>query len=68
MRTMVGEAVRDQPDGLTIAEIRDLLGTSRKYVVPMCEYLDRIGVTKRSGNKRVPGTRHAELVSAEPHA
>ncbi len=42
-------------DGLTMAEIRDLLETSRKYALPMCEYLDRVGVTKRQGDLRVAG-------------
>jgi selenocysteine-specific elongation factor len=28
------------------------LGTSRKYAVPYCEYLDRIGLTVRDGDKR----------------
>jgi selenocysteine-specific elongation factor len=40
--------------GLTVAEIRDLLGTTRKYAVPLCEYLDRVGVTRREGDLRVP--------------
>ncbi len=39
--------------GLTVAEIRDLLGTTRKYAVPLCEYLDRIGVTRREGDLRL---------------
>jgi selenocysteine-specific elongation factor len=38
--------------GLTVAEIRDLLGTTRKYAVPLCEYLDRAGVTRREGDLR----------------
>src|SRR5262249_45867043 len=38
--------------GLTVAEIRDLLGTTRKYAVPLCEYLDRVGVTRREGDLR----------------
>ena len=28
-----------------MAELRDLLGTTRKYAVPIGEYLDRIGLT-----------------------
>ncbi len=41
------------PDqGVTVAEIRDLLGTSRKFAVPICEYLDRIGLTRREGDLR----------------
>jgi selenocysteine-specific elongation factor len=38
--------------GLTVAEIRDLLGTTRKFAVPLCEYLDRVGVTRREGDLR----------------
>ena len=34
------------------SEIRDLLGTTRKYAVPLCEYLDRVGVTRREGDLR----------------
>jgi selenocysteine-specific elongation factor len=37
---------------VTVAEIRDWLGTTRKYAVPLCEYLDRVGVTKRDGDLR----------------
>jgi selenocysteine-specific elongation factor len=39
--------------GLTVAEIRDLLGTTRKFAVPLCEYLDRVGVTRREGDLRL---------------
>jgi selenocysteine-specific elongation factor len=39
--------------GLTVAEIRDLLGTTRKFAVPLCEYLDRVGVTRREGDLRM---------------
>jgi selenocysteine-specific elongation factor len=39
--------------GLSVSEIRDLLGTSRKYAVPFCEHLDRAGVTRRQGDLRV---------------
>jgi len=38
---------------LAVSEIRDLLGTSRKYATPMCEHLDRVGLTKRVGDQRV---------------
>ena len=33
-----------------MAELRDLLGTTRKYAVPIGEYLDRIGLTRREGD------------------
>ncbi|MBN1421268.1 MAG: selenocysteine-specific translation elongation factor [Planctomycetes bacterium] len=37
----------------TAAEIRDLLGTSRKFVIPILEALDRAGITARRGDLRV---------------
>lgn len=36
----------------TLSQVRELLGTSRKYAVPYCEYLDRIGFTIRDGDTR----------------
>lgn len=43
--------------GLTMADLRDLLGTTRKYAVPIGEYLDRIGLTRREGDVRRLGPR-----------
>jgi selenocysteine-specific elongation factor len=40
---------------LTVAEIRDLLGTSRRYAVPLCEWLDDSGATRRRGDVRALG-------------
>ena len=37
---------------MTMAELRDLLGTTRKYAVPIGEYLDRVGLTVREGDTR----------------
>ena len=54
MRRLVKERFAGQGGGLTVAEIRDLLGTTRKYAVPLCEYLDRVGVTRREGDLRLP--------------
>lgn len=34
------------------SDARDILGTSRKYVVPLLEYFDTHGVTKREGDTR----------------
>jgi selenocysteine-specific elongation factor len=52
MRQRVTERLSAGP-GATVAEIRDLLGTTRKYAIPLCEYLDRIGVTCREDDLRV---------------
>lgn len=36
----------------TPAELRDALGLSRKYLIPLLEYWDRTGVTDRRGGER----------------
>ena len=48
-------------EGLTVSQIREILGTSRKYAVPICEHLDRTGFTRREGDKRVLGTAETGL-------
>jgi len=42
-------------DSMSVPEFKDLVGASRKYAVPLLEYLDRIGVTRRVGDARAPG-------------
>jgi selenocysteine-specific elongation factor len=51
MRREVAGKLREGT-GLTVAQIRDILGTTRKYAVPLCEYLDRSGLTRRDGDLR----------------
>lgn len=41
--------------GLTVSEIKDALKISRKYAIPLCEYLDRQQYTKRQGDLRIGG-------------
>jgi selenocysteine-specific elongation factor len=40
-----------------VSEVRDRLGTSRKYVVPLLNRLDAAGVTRRRGDVRIAGPR-----------
>jgi len=35
------------------AQLRDVLGSSRKYLIPFLEFCDRSGVTERRGDGRV---------------
>ena len=42
---------------LTLAEARDLLATSRRYVQALLEHLDAERVTLRRGDERIPGPR-----------
>jgi selenocysteine-specific elongation factor len=51
IRTQV-ESLLHQQERMTAAEFRDLLGTSRKYAVPLLEWLDSHGVTIRTGDHR----------------
>jgi selenocysteine-specific elongation factor len=36
----------------TMSELRDLLGTTRKYAVPLGEWMDRVHITRRQGDVR----------------
>ncbi|MBN2247967.1 MAG: selenocysteine-specific translation elongation factor [Coriobacteriia bacterium] len=40
-----------------VADARDVTGSSRKYIVPLLEYFDAQGVTKREGDFRTLGKR-----------
>lgn len=46
------EAYLNEHGRMTAADFRDLLGTSRKYAVPLLEWLDAHGVTIRNGDYR----------------
>jgi selenocysteine-specific elongation factor len=43
----------EQHGKITVAEARDILGTSRKFSVPLMEYFDRVKVTFRQGDERI---------------
>jgi selenocysteine-specific elongation factor len=40
-------------ESVTVAQVRDLFGTSRKYVLAFLEHLDAQGITRRLGDVRV---------------
>ncbi|MCA9715193.1 MAG: SelB C-terminal domain-containing protein, partial [Myxococcales bacterium] len=44
-------------DEIDVQALKNMTGLSRKFVVPLLEHLDRIGVTRRDGDRRVPGPR-----------
>ena len=53
------QALRDQlatamvgGEGQAMSDIRDILQTTRKFAVPLCEYLDRVDFTRRQGDLR----------------
>ena len=52
---MVGRIVAHlrENNSVTVAEAREIFGTSRKYVLPLLEYLDQQRITRRVGDERV---------------
>ncbi len=55
-RRRVAQAVVERGE-LTVADVRDLLGSTRKYVLPIVNRMDADGVTRRRGDLRIPGPR-----------
>lgn len=54
---LLRSAFEAQPEGMTVAEIRDLWGTSRKYVLAIVGWMDATGQTRRRDDLRLPGPR-----------
>ena len=53
----VAGLLASRPEGVTVAEVRDALASSRKFLLPMLAHLDATGVTRRRGDVRVGGPR-----------
>ncbi len=51
IRNRVESYFRKTPE-MTMAQFRDLIGTSRKYAVPLLEWFDASGLTVRNGDVR----------------
>jgi selenocysteine-specific elongation factor len=49
---IIEKAIREKGP-IEAAQFRDLVGTTRKYVIPLLEHLDDLGVTQRVENKRI---------------
>jgi selenocysteine-specific elongation factor len=47
---------------LSVSQFKDLLGTSRKYAVPLLNYFDGLGITERVGDVRLRGSNFEKLV------
>lgn len=61
VKQQLRQAFQTQPE-ITASDIRVLLNSSRKYVIPLLEYLDQIGFTRRDGDLR----RLVDDVTAAP--
>ena len=56
----VARLLADQPDGISIAAVREALGITRKHAVPLLAELDGRGITRRRGDLRIAGPRLPE--------
>ncbi|HNQ23258.1 MAG TPA: selenocysteine-specific translation elongation factor [Phycisphaerae bacterium] len=61
LRQRVAQLVAERGP-VSVSEVREALDSSRKFMVPILEYLDRVGFTRRVGDQRVL----AESERAEP--
>ncbi|MDQ4090651.1 MAG: SelB C-terminal domain-containing protein, partial [Actinomycetota bacterium] len=53
----VAELLVEHPEGVTVAQVRDGLGTTRKHALPLLAHFDATGVTRRRGDLRIGGPR-----------
>ena len=52
LRSKVADRLADG-SSLSMGDLRDLVGTTRKFAVPLGEHLDRVGLTRREGDVRL---------------
>ena len=52
VKERITDRIRREGD-ITLAQVRDMFSTSRKYAVAMLEYLDEQRITKRQGDVRI---------------
>ncbi|MGH9226837.1 MAG: selenocysteine-specific translation elongation factor [Acidimicrobiales bacterium] len=53
----VAKLLAGNPEGVTVAQVREALATTRKYALPLLNRLDADGVTRRRGDLRIGGPR-----------
>ncbi|HTV59982.1 MAG TPA: selenocysteine-specific translation elongation factor [Verrucomicrobiae bacterium] len=53
VRELLAKYRRERGDRIGVPAFKDLTGITRKYAIPLLEYLDREHVTRRAGDERV---------------
>jgi hypothetical protein len=56
LRPTLEQLWTQNPEGFTMANLRDALGITRKHALPLGNCLDKMGLTKRQGDVRVVGS------------
>ena len=59
MRSVILRTIRAAGPA-TASDLRQVLGTTRRVLIPVLERLDREGLTRREGDRRILGTRGQE--------
>ncbi|MHB1508147.1 MAG: selenocysteine-specific translation elongation factor [Acidimicrobiales bacterium] len=54
---VVASLLSASPDGISASALREALGTTRRFVLPLLAILDASGVTRRRGDLRIGGPR-----------
>ncbi len=57
----VARLLAGKPEGVTVAEVRDAWGTTRKYTLALLARLDSTGVTRRREDLRIAGPRLPQI-------
>lgn len=52
LKTLIMDHLKET-GAITVGDLRDLAGTSRKYAIPMLEHMDALRITQRDGDKRI---------------
>lgn len=54
---LLADLLHAQPEGVTVSEVRQAMGNTRKHAMPLISRLDASGVTRRRENLRIAGPR-----------
>lgn len=58
---LLAEMLAEKPDGVTVSEVRQRMGNTRKHAMPLIARLDAGGMTRRRDNLRIAGPRLPSL-------
>jgi selenocysteine-specific elongation factor len=53
LRSRLATYKKEKGDRISVPAFKDLTGVTRKYAIPLLEFLDRERITRRAGNERV---------------
>lgn len=54
---LLAQMLKEQPEGVTVSEVRQAMGNTRKHAMPLIARLDAGGITRRRENLRIAGPR-----------